>query len=323
MRKLSLWRIGVSSTVICFLFGCTTAIERESISTVAADPTWTPTPTLALSERIAFTSDRDGDQNIYVMNTDGTGQRRLTDDPARDWAPAWSPDGRFIAFYSERGDNIDVYVMNVDGSEQHNLSQLPDMGTLLHIASPPSWSPDGRSVLFGCGHRGDMGYRIYEIYVVDADGSNLRNLGYGLSPVWSSDGDSILLVYGGHPTWAIWEMNADGSNRRYLTSVTLDGLWWSSLAVSPDGRSIVFGYNGHDTGSYEVYIVDADGSNLRYLTENPAYDGEPTWSPDGRFITFASSRDGNDEIYVMNADESNQRNLSQHPANDTAPAWSP
>jgi TolB protein len=172
------------------------------------------------------------------MNADGTDQRRLTDDPAQDWAPAWSP--------------------------------------------------DGRRIVFGFGYRGNMGHRTFEIYVMDADGSNLRNLGYGLSPVWLSDDDSILFVSGDHPKWAIWEMNDDGSNQRYLASVTLDGLWSSGLAVSPDGRSIVLGYNGHDTGSYEVYIVNADGSNLRHLTENPGYEGDLTWSPDGRFIAFTS-----------------------------------
>ena len=71
---------------------------------------------------IAFTSLRDGNHEIYVMSADGTGQIRLTDSPALDAFPDWSPDGSKIAFVSVRGGDADIFVMNVDGSGQTNLT---------------------------------------------------------------------------------------------------------------------------------------------------------------------------------------------------------
>ena len=73
-------------------------------------------------KRIAFVSARDGNYNIYAMNIDGTGQTRLTHNPASDWSPAWSPDGTKIAFVSDRDGNLEIYVMNVDGTGQSPLT---------------------------------------------------------------------------------------------------------------------------------------------------------------------------------------------------------
>ena len=76
-------------------------------------------------------------------------------------------------------------------------------------------------------------------------------------------------------------------------------------------------------GNVEIYVMDADGSNLTNLTNNPAYDWLPVWSPDGSRIAFVSDRDGNWEIYVVDADGSNLTNLTNNPADDLLPAWSP
>lgn len=286
-------------------------------NSVSIEPSRAPLPTSTLPEQIAFTSDRDSDKNIYVMNTDGTDQRGLTDDAAWDWSPAWSLDGR-LAFYSSRDGNIEVYVMNGDGSDQHNVSQHPDMDAW-HSDHSPSWSPDGRLAFYS---NREHGY--YDIYVAEADGSSLQKLGSGMSPVWSSDGRSVIFACADNGTlWEICMMDADGSNRRILTTMNLDhNQWWKQFSLSPDGRSIALSYKGFQSGDFEIFIMDVDGSNRRNLTQNLARDEHPTWSPDGRSIAFASDRDGNWEIYVMDADGSNQRNLTQHPADDTTPAWS-
>lgn len=332
----------ITASLIC---GHTTTKRPEetaegSVSTISVEPTIAPTdvveieaePTSTLSplptpaplsdRRIAFTSDRDGDANIYAMNADGTNQHSLTDDPAWDWSPAWSPDGHLIAFYSGRDNNSEVYVMNADGSNPRNLSQHPRMEVWRHCQSPPAWSPDGRLAFYS--DREDQGLyqHIYNIYIVDADGSNLRKLGEGMAPVWSPDGRLIMFACADNlKTWEICEMNADGSNRRILFNTYKTDPCRRDAVWSPDGRSIVL--NDYTDGNLEIYVMNADGSNQRNLTENPGRDKDPTWSPDGRFIAFTSDRDGNWEIYVMNADGSDQRNLTQHPADDTAPAWSP
>ena len=112
--------------------------------------------------RIAFVSGRDGDSEIYVMNADGSGVSRLTDNPGRDWNPRWSPDGGRIAFTSDRDGDSEIYVMNADGS---GVSRLTDNSADDHN---PSWSPDGGRIAFNSDRDGG-----WEIYVMNADGSGV------------------------------------------------------------------------------------------------------------------------------------------------------
>ena len=92
--------------------------------------------------KITFESYRDGNYEVYVMNADGTGQMNLTNNPAGDWFPAWSPDGKRIAFDPNRDLNFEVYVMNADGTGQVNLTNNPAEDLA------PAWSPDGNRIAF-------------------------------------------------------------------------------------------------------------------------------------------------------------------------------
>ena len=165
-----------------------------------------------------------------------------------------------------------------------------------------------------------------EIYVMDADGKNLKNLtnspGNDIFPVWSPDGKKIAYISGNlgdGNSLEVFVMNADGSNPKNLTKNRAEEFEWP--AWSPDGKKIAFqsyrDFNG------EIYVMDADGGNPKNLTKAPGVgDGSPAWSPDGKKIAFVSRRDGNSEVYVMNADGTDQRNLTKHPANDRIPSWS-
>ena len=124
--------------------------------------------------RIAFVSDRDGNFEIYMMNADGSNQTRLTNNPAEDGMPAWSPDGSCLAFNSDRDGNFEIYVMDADGSNQTRLTNDPGWDTM------PAWSPDGSCLAFNSDRDGKS-----EIYVMDADGSNQRNLTN--NPAWDGD----------------------------------------------------------------------------------------------------------------------------------------
>ena len=145
-----------------------------------ATPVWSPDGTriAVYADRIFNIRDRDDNVDIYIVRGDGSGFTRLTDDPASDAFPIWSPDGQRIAFYSDRTGNGEVYVMNADGS---GLTQLTRRGG---ADVPYSWSPDGTRIAFESSRDGNR-----EIYVMNADGSGLIRLtnepAVDRDPVWS------------------------------------------------------------------------------------------------------------------------------------------
>ena len=292
-----------------------------SAPTATATPTHTPSVTPA-EDKIAFVSARGGnghgdvyEDEVYIMNADGSDPRRLTYSDGGAEEPAWSPDGRQIAFRYGWG-NSEIYVMNADGSDPKNLTHNEKQN------QEPAWSPDGRQIAFV-----SMRDVNAEIYVMNADGSEPRRLTHSdfadTTPAWSPDGRQIAFESARDGQLQIYVMNTDGSGQRRVTNsqvFQIDADW------SPDGRQIA--YTGHPSSSpfdhnYEIYVMNADGSNPRRLTYNNEEDSGPTWSPDGRQIAFRSDRDGNYEIYVMNTDGSKQRRVTHYDGYDTSPAWSP
>jgi Tol biopolymer transport system component len=203
--------------------------------------------------KIVFYSSMSGNDEIYVMRADGTGARNLTNNPASDIHPHWSPDGARIVFNSLRDDPdaFDIYVMNADGTNVKRLTATPDDETCaqlspdgrrmvflrgfgngnndIMISDPdgrnavdlsrtqesgegwPSWSPDGRRVLYSSDRSG-----VYVIYVVNADGTELRPLTDGMATsedaraVWSPDGSKIAFTRRRGTTMDIWVMAVAG-----------------------------------------------------------------------------------------------------------------
>jgi Tol biopolymer transport system component len=261
--------------------------------------------------KIAFARTIEGGRwEIFVMNADGTGETRLTNNPAFDGHPDWSPDGEKIAF--ER-DFDEIYVMNAaDGSGQ----------TRLTTGEAPSWSPDGEKIAFA---RGD-------IYVMNADGTGETRLtnsptfdGY---PDWSPDGEKIAFTRTVGDNYEIFVMNADGTGQTRLTNNTglihdLHPSW------SPDSEKIAFD-SSRDVND-EIFVMNADGTGQTRLTRGATidrYHWYPDWSPDGEKIAFTVSNDrtASNEIYVMNADGTGQTRLTGTSVTTSGgfhPSWSP
>jgi len=322
---------------------------RTPTPTATPTPTRTPTatPTTRPQDKIAFVSDRDGNEEIYVMNADGSGVTDLTNHPDPDEFPVWSPDGSKIAFKSWRDGTWEIYVMNADGSGQTRLtnnsmeelaiSWSPDSNRIvfdcpdgicvmdadgshqrwLAVGSSPDWSPDGTRIAFVSQTTGNR-----EIYVIDSDGSHqtrlTRSPDYKEDPIWSPDGAKIAFEWlppsGGY--YEIYVMNADGSHQINITNWPQYHDW--EPCWSPDSSRIAFSGEG-------LYVVNADGSN-RYKLSDLSHTGvRPDWSPDGTRIVFTGDSGGHRDrdVYVINADGTNQRNLSNNPAADDWPTWRP
>ena len=264
-------------------------------------PSWSPE-----GKRIAFMSDRDGHFNIlggllnyeiYVMDADGGNPQNLTNDPNDDKFPSWSPDGKRIVFSSDRDgnrENYEIYVMDADGNNQQRITDNDFYDTY------PSWAPDGERIAFMSrrdGHFiGEFGLSS-EIYVMDADGKNMRRLTNNRknewSPSWSPDGKWIVFSADRKAdgvNYEIYVMDADGGNQRRLTNNRhYDGV----PSWSPDGKWIVFSADRKADGvNYEIYVMDNGGANQRNLTNNPHRDINPAWlnspfsvSPAGKKFT--------------------------------------
>src|SRR6267142_1761568 len=305
----------------------------------------TPPMPQAGSSKIVFTSNRDGSMQIYSMNSDGSGQTRLTYSGANDDYPRWSPNGSKIVFQSDR-DNpdtgyMDIYVMNSDGSGQTRLTSDPnDDGAA-------AWSPDGTKIVFQSFRNGVN----YQVYVMNADGSGQVNISNTMAnetqPAWSPDGAKIAFASDRDQAGfsSIYVMNANGSNQTRLT-FSASGFRDEQPSWSPNAASFAFVSTRNsiletwqetdDDGivitrsklhvNKEVYVMNANGSNPLRLTDTLENDDSPAWSGDGTRIVFRSDRerdccDPNAQVWMMNPDGNGQVNISSNGFGDYSASW--
>jgi TolB protein len=275
-------------------------------------PTTTPTPT-PVSQRIAFSSRKNGSKDIYTVNGESANVSRLTYTFIDAQYPDWSPDGKQIAFTETIDLVTGIFVMKADGTSMDILTK----------GLTPDWSPDGNQIAFTS---------LTGIAVINIDGSDLTqfttNGAYTVDwyPKWSLDGTAILFirikanidsdqVKFSNPT--LYIMNADGTNARQ---------------VSPEGMSVLFpawtpAAEISFVSKEGLYKINSDGSGLmcEYCSAEiyGDFSGGYTWSPDGLQIAFSSKLDGDLEIYVMNQNGTNIRQLTDNDDIDWMPAWQP
>jgi Tol biopolymer transport system component len=314
-RRRIYWAVAAVVTFVVVMF--VTVFDPAARSqTTSPSPAERSSLAAAPSAKIAFVrsavyhSKTPLDVGLFVMNPDGSEQKRLTQVvPVGGGHPLWSPDGRMIAFIDRH-----LYVMNADRSGLRRVAWSADS---------PAWSPDGRKIAFA---RHGLGYDWEsEIYVIDVDGSNerrlTRNTADGL-PAWSPDGRKIAFTSHLDGNAEIYVMNADGTDQRNLTRNAADDYFPLPAenvsphygAWSPDGRTIAF-MAGREGRAGGIYLVNADGRSL-----TRAIPGDYAWSPDGRKIAFGGGYRGG-PLYVVNADGSERRTLIRE--HTLSVAWSP
>ena len=225
---------------------------------------------------IAFQSSRDGNFEIYVMNPDGSGQRRVTQAPSNDITPSLSPDDTSIVFASDRSGNWEIYAVRAEGGEPRALTAGQGAN------SAPSWVMEGTKILFVSTRDAING----ELYLMNPDGSGIERLTRDSlvkdTPVMTADGHMALVTVTEHDRRGIAAVTVPGGQIRMLTSLGHNSM---DPVISPDGTTIAFASS--QSGQFQIYTMTVDGQNVRRLTKDSEVDVQPWWFPDGERILFA------------------------------------
>ena len=299
---------------------------------------------------IAFSSDRDGNREVYTVDPATGDERNLTESIGDEFAPTLSPDGKLVAFLSSSGEDVGIEVIEASGEGRQPISAgpgrygsqqwAPDGSRLAYIAEiggrpaiyvggiegkPPlllttiradevsSWSPNGKSVAFSVRQGEEQG-----VYIRNPDGVNEFRLtdtpDYG--PIWSPDSKrfAFISVRDGNPE--IYIMNINGTEQRRLTETDAPEY---DLSWSPNGKFLMFVTGTGDLA--EIYITDPDAAGHIRLTHNEVRDDQPAWSPNGKQIVFVSDLDGDAEIFLMGSDGGEQARLTNNEGDDISPSW--
>lgn len=293
--------IGVVAVVIWWW-----VINNSPTTEVAnVEPAWSPDGT-----RIAFSSNRDKNWELYLVHVVTLEESRMTSNDAVDQQPAWTPGGDRLAFVSNRDRQAcrNLYTLQPETKHVTRISFRPRGCDI-----QPSWTPTtvrgeiSKKIVFASDRDDGKG----EIYVTDIDTFAFTRVTFregqpDLNPTISPDGSKIAFQSFVDGNWEIFVMDSDGRNIKQLTFNPADDI---QPAWSPDGQKIAFA--SQRDGNWEVYTMDTDGGNVKNLTNNVADDQKPTWSPDAKEIAFQSKRTGRWEIWRMKAaDGTEQKQLT-------------
>ncbi len=198
------------------------------------------------------------DFDIFVMNADGTGLRRLTSGPERDTQAAWSPDRLFVSFVRVKDESSppSIWIVRANGSDAHRIAS----------GGSAAWSPDGKRLAVGG----------FGLTIMNPDGTDARTIISGETEVaaWSHNGRRILITSYRDGNPEVYVARADGSGLRRLTRKPGEDY---AADFSPDGRKILF--SSDRTGLRQVYVMNRDGSAARNVTRSRSNDWATSWQP--------------------------------------------
>lgn len=314
-----------------------TSIPTEFVITYAAVESATPEPTLFVSTAPAPTADIAGDckkiafseydglnYDIYSVCPDGSQLVNLTNNPADDVHPAWSPDGTQIAFSSSRSEHFQIYLMSADGK---SISQL----TNDYENQFPVWLPDGKHIAL----RTDDGKGLFWWRVMNLESSEVTTITepsydfFYQTPAWTPDGKSIAYM-----SLVEQQERNDGSAQIHVKNVdgthdiALTNDIWSNINPkwSPDGAKIAFlSERGGTYNMFALYIMNSDGTDVQAVTETGyPEDAVYSWSPDGTQIVISSNNTFNG-IHIIDIKSKTSHQLMDWttPANVFWPSWQP
>jgi Tol biopolymer transport system component len=308
----------LTATAAAVTAGAPTVTSTATLTpTPTSTPTASQTPTLAppsLQGVMVFSSDRDGNSEIYVLNLANLAPARLTNNTAQDVQPALAPDSIQVAYVTNQDGNNEVYLTGVNGGVPSNLTQNAADD------QQPAWSPDGNWIVFTTNRDGNQ-----EIYIMRRDGAELRNLtnhaASDFAPTWYSVGSAL-----GTQDWIAFTTTRDGNQEVYkvkpdgtgLTNLTQNPANDHSPASVPGGATLTFVTDRN--GNWEIYTMTDTGGSLTNITNNPAQDIDPAFNPNG-WVAFSTDRDGNLEIYVVRVNGGAAFNFTKHQSQDRYPDW--
>jgi len=259
--------------------------------------------------RMVFVGEEKGERALYLSDWDGNRMNRSGVKGKVLMSPRWSKDGTKIVYSDERNRQWGIYLLDFNSMNERKV--YSSKGT--NIAG--DFLREGNEVILSSSKDGTP-----DLYVLDLKKSRTEKVtsssGIEVSPVVSPDGRSIAFVSdkGGSPQ--IYTMRADGAD---MKRISFEGSYNTSPAWSPKGDKIVFAGR---RGGNQIFIINPDGSGLTQLTSQ-GNNEDPSFSPDGRYISFVSDRDGVKGIYIMRASGEAQQRITPRAMKAYGPRWSP
>ena len=253
---------------------------------------------------ILITCVRTGDTEIFSVDPETGDAFNITKAPgSEERYPAWHPDGLHVIFTSNRedGKTYNYYIANKDGSDLRKLTSLPSGS----VAYWGSFTADGKWIYFNEG-------KTSAIFRIRPDGTNQEQVTDGRDANISPDGNRIVFTQKGLKDWGVWIMDLDGKNRRQIipNESEIGGI---APVWSPDGKRVAFSMQ---SGEFcEIFSCNADGSDIKQLTDLKQISSSPSYSPDGKFITFRVTN----EAYWR--DQKKMKQVYDEKAGDKRPVW--
>lgn len=260
--------------------------------------------------KLAFVSTRDGRfKEVYTSWLDGGTLYRVTDNPTINLFPAFDKSAQHLLYLSYKTLSPELYLVDLSQGVERRIA--PPLG----MAVGGTLTPDGRIV--GAYARGGR----TNLYLLDQSGNQIRTLtdngAINVSPSVCSDGSQLAFTSdrSGNPQIYVMKMTGDGARR-----LTYQGDYNTAPAFSPDCTKIA--YESRSSGIINIFVINLDGSGIHQLT-NEGFNEWPTWSPDGRYLAFSSTREGASRIYLMLAADGRViAPLTKGEGNATNPSWS-